>query len=134
MRIAAAALLYFLIVYAAGFMFGIVRVFLLEPRVGDALATLCEAPVLFAVIVLAARSLPARLNLPKTIGPLLGMGAGALILQQLADFAFGVLLRGATPAQQLAHFATPAGAIYLVLLLAFVVMPLLANRPLARRS
>jgi hypothetical protein len=134
MRAAAAAILYFMIVYAAGFMFGTVRVFLLEPRVGDTLATLCEAPVLLAVIVLAARSLPARLNLPRATGPLLGMGIGALVLQQLADFAFGVLLRGATPAQQLMHFATPAGAIYLVLLLAFVAMPLLANRPPARHS
>jgi hypothetical protein len=47
MRIAAAAFLYFLAVYAAGFLFGTVRVLLLEPRMGPFAAVLCEAPFLF---------------------------------------------------------------------------------------
>jgi hypothetical protein len=37
------------------------------------------------------------------IRPLAAMGAGALALQQLADFGVGAFLRGMTPAQQFAH-------------------------------
>jgi hypothetical protein len=50
-----------------------------------------------------------------------GVGVGALVLQQLADFAFGIFLRGITPAQQLAHLATLAGLIYVELLIAFML-------------
>ncbi len=127
MRIAAAAVFYFLIVYCAGFLFGTVRVFVLEPRLGDFLAVLCEAPLMVVVIVLAARFVPARLQLRGDVGPLLAIGIGALVLQQGADFGLGAL-RGVAPAQQLAHFATPAGLVYAVLLVVFVAMPVAANR------
>jgi hypothetical protein len=42
--------------------------------------------------------------------------------------ANGVVVRGLSPAQQLQRFATPDGAIYVVLLLLFAAMPLLADR------
>jgi hypothetical protein len=144
MRLVAATALYFLIVFGVGFLCGPIRVFWLEPRVGEALATLCEAPFLLAAMWLAARWLPHALALRSsafrssafrssalgsTVAPLAAMGLGALILQQFADFAVGILLRGTTPAQQLAHLSTPAGLIYVALLLAFVAMPVAANWP-----
>ena len=79
MRVVAAAALYFLIVFGAGFLLGPVRVFLLEPRFGEAVATLFEAPFILVVIVVAARRLAEALGL-KTIGSLAGMGFGALAL------------------------------------------------------
>jgi hypothetical protein len=127
MRVVAAAVLYFLIVYCAGFLFGTVRVFVLEPRLGDFLAVLCEAPLMLAVIVLAACFVPARLQLGRDVGPLLAMGIGALVLQQGADLGLGAL-RGIMPAQQLAHFATPAGFVYAALLVVFVATPVVVNR------
>jgi len=132
MRVVAAAALYFLIVFGAGFLLGPVRVFLLEPRFGEAVATLFEAPFILVVIVVAARRLAEALGL-KTIGSLAGMGFGALALQQLADFVVGSFLRGLTPAQQLAHLATPAGLIYAALLIAFAVMPIFAGWSRLRR-
>jgi hypothetical protein len=125
-RILGAALSYFAIVFGAGFLLGPIRVFVLEPRLGETLATLCETPVLLVVIFHAARSLPRRFGV-STIGARAAMGFGALLLQQAADFALGSVLRGLPPAEQLAHFATPAGLIYAALVIAFAAMPVVAN-------
>jgi hypothetical protein len=126
MRILGAAFSYFAIVFGAGFLLGPIRVFLLEPRLGETLATLCEAPVLLAVIVVAACYLPHRFGL-MTPAARAAMGFVALALQQAADFALGSLLRGIPPAEQIGHFATPAGLIYAALVIAFAVMPVVAN-------
>jgi hypothetical protein len=56
------------------------------------------------------------------------VGAIALALQQAADFLVGTRLRGITAAQQVAYFATKAGLIYVFLLIAFAIMPLLLNQ------
>jgi hypothetical protein len=129
MRPIAAAAFYFLIVFGVGFAFGPIRIVWLEPRLGEAVATLCEAPLLLCAMWLAARWLARALGLRPNIASLTIMGVGALLLQQFADFAVGVVLRGITPAQQLARLSTPAGSIYVALLLAFVAMPVLANWP-----
>lgn len=127
MRIVAAALCYFLIVFGVGFALGPARVFWLEPRLGETTATVCEAPFLAVAMVLASRWLPVKLKLPMSGGSLAAMGLGALVLQQLADFAVASFLRGISPQQQIARLARPAGLVYLVLLIMFAAMPLLAN-------
>jgi len=129
MRIIAVGMLYFLIVFGVGFLLGPMRVYLLEPRLGETMATLCEAPFLLIVIVLAARWLPKRFNMRMSAASLAAVGLGGLFLQQLADVVVGTLLRGITLAQQLSHLATPAGLIYMGLLLAYVAMPVLVNWP-----
>jgi hypothetical protein len=103
----------------------------MEPRLGETMATLCEAPFLLIAIVLAARSLPKMLKLRANLKSLAAMGIGALFLQQLADFAVGSFLHGITPAQQITRFARAAGLIYcgVILLFTFVCMPVLATRP-----
>ena len=129
MRIIAVGMSYFLMVFGVGFLLGPIRVYLLEPKLGETIATLCEAPFLLIVIVLAARWLPKRSNMRMSVASLAAVGLGGLFLQQLADVVVGSLLRGITPAQQLSHLATPAGLIYMGLLLAYVVMPVLVNWP-----
>jgi len=127
MRIIAAAVLYFLVVFGVGFVLGPVRVYWLQRQLGETMATLCEAPFLLIAMVLAARWLPKVLRLKTHITSLVAMGIGALFLQQLADFAVGRFLRGITPAQQISHLARPAGLIYATLVIIFAVMPLLAT-------
>src|SRR5512140_2503902 len=112
MRILRSAALYFLIVFGAGFVFGPIRVLWLEPKLGAALATLCEAPFLLLVMVLAAWWVPRKTALPLETWALVVMGVGALLLQQLADFAVGLGLERLTLREQLASLATPAGLIY----------------------
>jgi hypothetical protein len=50
-RLTAASLLYFAIVFGAGFLLGPVRVFWLEPQLGKSVAVLCEAPFLLVVMI-----------------------------------------------------------------------------------
>jgi hypothetical protein len=128
MRIAAAALLYFAIVFGVGFILGPIRVLWLEPNLGPLLATACEAPLLLGAIVAAARWVPRAARLGGDRAPLMLMGLGALLLQQIADFAVGIGLRGLSASEQLAHFGSPQGLIYAALLIAFVAMPALINR------
>lgn len=132
MRIAAAAALYFAIVYGVAFALGTVRVLWLEPRLGPILATACEAPFLLAAMAVVAPWVVRLMRLPQDRVSLLMMGVGALALQQVADFALGVGLRGIGPSEQLAQFTTPQGLIYAALLVAFVAMPLLLKRVSAR--
>jgi len=128
MRIVLAALAYFGIVFGVGFLLGPVRVFWLEPRLGATSATLVEAPFLLAAMVAAARWLPRRFALGSSTRALLGMGLGALALVAIADVTVGPWLRGTAAGEQLAQLRTPAGSIYLVLLLLFAAMPWLVRR------
>jgi hypothetical protein len=127
MRIVIAALLYFAIVFGVGMALGPIRVLWLEPRLGPTLAVLCEAPFLLAAMVLAARWVPRKTGLGSDLASLASMGIGALTLQQAADLALGVSLRGLTPAQQLANLATPSGMVYLALLVVFAALPAALN-------
>jgi len=131
MRIVAAAFLYSVTVFAAGFVFGAIRVLWLEPKIGPLAAVLCESPFLLAAMALASRWVPKVLHLRHDLGSLGLMGLGALAVQQGIDLAVGFYLRGITPAEQLAHFATAPGLVYAGLLAAFVAMPILLNRPAA---
>jgi hypothetical protein len=128
MPILTAACLYFAAVFGAGFVLGPIRVLLLEPRVGPVAAVLCEAPLLLAAMVLAARWAPRVAGVETRRASLLLIGLGALVLQQAADIGVGLWLRGIGIADQLARLATVEGRIYLLLLVLFVLMPVLVHR------
>jgi hypothetical protein len=128
MRVAPAAFLYFLSVYPAGFLFGTVRVLLVESGIGPFAAVLCEAPFLLLVIIAAARWAPQAAGMPLKRGQLILAGFGALIMQQIADVIAGAALRGLSILEQFARFATAEGVIYAVLLILFAGMPALANK------
>ena len=55
MKTAKAGLTYFAIIFGVGFVLGTIRVFLVVPRVGVRTAGLLEEPIMFVVILLAAR-------------------------------------------------------------------------------
>ena len=128
MRTAAGALLYFAVVFAVAFLLGAIRVAWLEPQIGRSAAELCEAPFLLVTIAFASRWVPRVLHLRRDLVSLGLMGLGALAILQGVDLAVGVYLRGITPAEQLANFATAAGLIYAALLIAFAAMPMLLSR------
>ena len=54
------ALVYFLIVFGAGFVLGIIRVLFALPLLGEGAAELLEMPLMLTVIVLAARWITKR--------------------------------------------------------------------------
>jgi len=111
LRIAASAALFFVIVFGAGMLLGPMRVLWLEPRMGPFVAVLCEAPFVLAAVVAAARWVPRVLKLRPDPVTLVLMGVGALTLQQLADLVVGSVLRGISPANQLAQFTRPEGQV-----------------------
>jgi len=127
-KIACAAILYFLAVFGAGFALGPVRVLWLEPRLGVVAATLCEAPFLLLAMIAAAYWIPRIIHIAAGIGAALAMGLGALALQQAADLVVGTTLRGLSATDQLARLASPEGAIYAALLVLFALMPAIVNR------
>jgi len=127
MRILTSACLYFLIVFGVGLLLGPVRVLWLEPSLGKTAAVAVEAPFLLAAMMVAAWMVPKWTGLNINVGPLAAMGIGALILQQIADFAVAIGLRGMSVSEQLASFATPEGLFYLALVIVFAAMPVLVH-------
>jgi len=128
MKILGTALLYFIIVFGVGFLLGPIRVLVLEPRFGTLAAVLCETPFLVGAILVASRVASRALRLEARKSALLAVGLIALVMQQIADLAVGVTLRGISLSEQLARFATAEGTIYAALLVLFAAMPALAKQ------
>jgi hypothetical protein len=131
-QILKAGVLYFALVFGAGFVLGPIRILWLVPRVGTRLAELMEAPVILVVIILAARWIVRRLAVPATPYTRIGVGLIALGLLLVAEFTLVLQLRGMTIAEYLANRDPVSGTVYYVLLGVFAVMPLLAARRLDR--
>jgi hypothetical protein len=124
-RVLTAAAIYFVLVFAVGFVLGPARVFWVEPLLGPTLAVLCEAPILIVAMVYAAQLASHVAGLRTGWLGYLIMGLLALVLQQVADLAVGFGLRGVTLQEQIAYFRTLPGYIYIATLLLFAAMPLL---------
>jgi hypothetical protein len=122
MRVVLASLAYFGIVFTVGAICGPVRVLWLEPLVGVGLATVAEAPFLLAAMVWAALRLPVQFGIVAVWKRLL-MGAAAAVFVILTDATIGRWLRGIALSDQAAALMTPAGQVYLALLLVFALMP-----------
>jgi hypothetical protein len=120
--------LYFALVFGAGFVLGSIRVLLVVPRFGERTAELMETPVMLVVTILAARWVVARLALPPSPATCLGVGCVALGLLLVAEFTLVLWLRGLTMSEYLASRDPVAGAVYLLMLVVFAVMPLLVAR------
>ena len=127
-KILGTAILYFVIVFGVGFLLGPIRVLLLEPRIGAVRAALCEAPFLLGAILVASQVAPRTLQLEARKRALLAVGLIALGMQQIADLAVGLTLRGLSLPEQFAKFATAEGAVYAALLALFAAMPALTNQ------
>jgi hypothetical protein len=80
-----------------------------------------EAPIMFAITVLASRWVVRRL----AIRPSFPVGLVALGLLLLTEFTVVLWIRGLTIAEYLAGRDLVAGTTYVVLLAAFALMPLL---------
>jgi hypothetical protein len=84
-----------------------------------------EAPIMFVVIVLSARWVARRLVVPPSFAARLPVGLVGLGLLLVAEFAVVLCLRGITIAEYFASRDSVAGAVYLVMLIVFALMPFL---------
>jgi hypothetical protein len=128
MQILKAGLLYFALVFGAGFVLGTIRTLWIVPRLGTRVAELMETPIMLVITILAARWTVLRLAVPSTPSARLGMGFVALGLLLLAEFTLVLWLRGMSIREYFASRDPIAGTVYYVMLTVFAVMPLLVAR------
>jgi hypothetical protein len=127
MRVVAAGVVYFLVVFGAGFVLGPIRVLWLVPRVGVRMAELLEMPIMLLMIVLAARWIARRFAVPSATATRFGMGLVALALLLTAEFMLVRWLQGMTVREYLAARDPVSGAVYLAMLSVFAAMPWLVS-------
>jgi hypothetical protein len=128
MQILKAGVIFFLLVFAAGFVLGPIRIRWVVPRFGARIAELMEAPIMLVVTILAARWIVQELALPFTLSIRLGMGCIALGLMLVAELALVLRLRRLSIREYLATRDPVSGTVYYLMLVVFAVMPLLMGR------
>lgn len=127
MRRIKAGLAYFGLVFGAGFMLGSVRVPLLVPRVGVRVAELIETPIMFIVVLLAARFVVRRFALAPQAMSRLVVGLIALALLLGAELTL-IAVQGLTLSGYIRSRDPVAGAVYVAMLILFAAMPLIQMR------
>lgn len=125
MRVLRAGFTYFAMVFGAGFLLGMVRVPFLVPRVGERTAELLEMPVMFVVILLAARFLVRRFQLAASLSESGAAGIIGLALLVGAELSLALLLQEQSLASYIASRDPVSGSVYLVMLGVYAVMPML---------
>jgi hypothetical protein len=119
-----AAAPYFLVVFAAGFVLGTLRVLVLAPALGAVAAVALEVPLMLAVAWFASRWAVARHRVPARERPRLAMGGLAFALLMSAELALGVWGFGQSPAAIAVGFLRPEGMLGLAGQVAFGLVPL----------
>jgi hypothetical protein len=133
MQILKAGVLYFAVVFGAGFVLGPIRILWLVPRLGARVAELLEAPIMLVITIVAARWIVRRLVVPPTPSSRLGVGGVALSLLLIAEFTLVFWLQGLSIRQYLAARDFVAETVYYLMLVVFALMPFLVAR-IRRRS
>lgn len=128
MKILKAGVLYFALVFGAGFLLGPIRILWVVPRFGTRMAELMETPIMFAVTIFAARWVLRRLAVPSKPSGRLGMGCIALGFLLVAEFTLVLWLRGLSISEYHATRDPVSGTVYYVMLGVFAIMPLLVSR------
>jgi hypothetical protein len=118
--------IYFSLVFAVGFILGFIRVLWVVPRLGDRAAELIEAPLMLAAIYVSARFITRRFKASRNVD-LLYSGLVALVLLLVVEFSVVLGLRGMSIAEYLTERDPVAGAVYVVMLVIFALMPWLVE-------
>lgn len=124
MSAAKAGAAYFATIFAAGFILGTLRVFVLEPAFGATLAVLIELPVILAASWMVSARLIQFFRIEARLSPRLAMGLTAFGLLIGAEFVVGYFAFDRSLAEQLRHYATLHGAIGLGGQIVFALIPL----------
>ena len=123
MQVVKAGVLYFALVFGAGFVLGTIRTLWIVPRFCTRKAELMEIPIMLAVTIVAARWTVLRLSVPSMWSARLEMGCIALTLMLIAEFGFVLWIRGLSVKEYFATRDPVSGAAYYLLLIVFAIMP-----------
>jgi hypothetical protein len=122
------AVVYFLLVFGAGFALGTARVLLVAPAIGSRAAELLETPLMVAIVAFVARRVTRRYA-QWLYGPAwLHVGLLACGLMLAADIGVGVMLRDMTVREALFERDPLAGTAYYLALGYLALAPWLAAR------
>lgn len=119
-----AGLVYFAIVFAAGFVLGTLRVLVVVPRIGELSAVVAELPILLGVSWIACGHAIRRSEVGATSDARGTMGLVAFGVLMAAEFLLASVGFGRSPAEHLSRYAEPAQALGLAGQMAFGAMPL----------
>ncbi len=128
MQILKAGVIYFALVFGAGFVLGPIRILWVVPRFGTRMAELMETPIMFVVTILAARWIVRRFAVSPKASSRLGMGCVGLGLMLVAEFTLVLWLRGLSISEYLASQDPVSGTVYYAMLGVFCIMPLVVSR------
>jgi hypothetical protein len=123
LKILKAATVYFVWVFGAGFLLGVIRVLLLVPRVGVRYAELIEAPIMLVITIGSAGWVVKRFEVSPHMIYRLTMGMFALAILIAMEFTVVLAVRGLTLSQYFNQRDPVSGTVYYLLLLAFALMP-----------
>lgn len=120
-----AGIVYFAIVFAAGFLLGTLRVLVIAPRVGEQFAVLIELPLMLAVSWLACGWIVGHFSVPAALAPRLLMGGVAFLVLMAAEIGVSVLAFGRTVGQHLEAYQAAASQMGLLAQIAFALFPVI---------
>jgi hypothetical protein len=119
-----AGLLYFAIVFAAGFALGTLRVLVVVPQVGELSAVLAELPILLGVSWVVCGYAIRRCDVDATFDARGAMGLFAFSVLMAVEYLMANVGFGRSLAEHLSRYAEPAQALGLAGQIAFGAMPL----------
>lgn len=123
MKAARAGASYFALVFAAGFVLGVVRVIFLVPRFGERYAELGELPMMLVVIYYAAKFVVSRSGIgDKRVSALLA-GTVALVLMLVFESTLVLYVRGLSLSDYIGTRDWLSGSAYAISLVIFWLMP-----------
>ena len=128
MPILKAGAIYFLILFALGWILGPIRVLWAAPRLGPTISMLLEAIVMLTAMIIVAKWAIRRFGVISTRGAAISMGLIALGLLLSAEFAGILWIRKLSVRDYLATFLSPSGLVALLMFLLFGAMPTLVSR------
>jgi hypothetical protein len=128
MRTLKAGVIYFLLVFVVGWILGPIRELWAVSHFGRLAATVSEAVIMLSAMMVAARWVIRRFEVPQTLSATLSIGLIAIGLLFPAEIAGVVWVRGLSLRGYLASFVTGPGVISLLMFLVFGAMPTLVTR------
>jgi hypothetical protein len=120
-----AGFVYFMIVFAIGFVFGVIRVLVVIPRTGEIIAVLIELPLILTASWIVCTSLISRFQVAPKVVDRIKMGASAFAFLLVAEIALSTYVFGNPIDSTFVRCLTLHGFIGLCGQLAFAAFPLL---------
>lgn len=111
-------------VFAFGFLFGMLRIFVLIPRMGPLAAVSVELPFMLVISALVWRWSLARYLVPSDMAKRLITGLSGFVILMGLEFLLSWLIAETGPVRFIREIANPAGLLGLAGQFAFALMPL----------